>query len=61
MNTVLTVAAAKLVKEAAFKKASASLPAGEYPIDTTVRIKGTITKGQPFEQIEHMAQCMVGE
>lgn len=50
MNSVQTVAVAKAIKDAASKDASGKLTVGVHTVDFTVRVKGTITKGEDYEQ-----------
>jgi len=40
----------KAISSKEFKAASANLEPGNYAVDMTVRIAGTINKGEPFEQ-----------
>lgn len=44
------VAINKAVSSKEFKAASADLEPGTYAVDMTVRIAGTVNKGEPFEQ-----------
>jgi len=44
------VAINKAVSDKEFKAASAELPAGTYAVDMTVKVSGTINKGEAFEQ-----------
>ena len=48
------VAVSKCFSPDDVKEASQALEAGEYPIDETLRIVGTIKKGQDFYQVQHM-------
>jgi len=50
IGKVETVAIARVIKSAAEKVASSEMTAGEHPVDFTVRIKGTIKKGENYEQ-----------
>jgi len=49
MTNEMTVALAKVIKDAAAKDASGKLVAGEYPVDFTVRVKGSLKKGENYE------------
>lgn len=50
MSKIETVAVAKAIKKAAVESASSTLVAGEYPVDFTVRIKGSLKKGEDYDQ-----------
>lgn len=50
MNTLETIALAKAVSPDAYRQLSDEVTEGTYVIDCTVRLKGTIKKGKPFEQ-----------
>jgi len=52
MNELTKVAIAKVIKEKALKAARASIESGEYRIDSTVSIKGTIRVGEDSEAIQ---------
>ena len=54
MDNASIVAIAKGIKSAVVSKASDGLEAGTYNIDTLVRVKGTVTKGADFDQVQHM-------
>lgn len=45
-----TAAVACVIKEKAAKEAKAGLKVGTHGVDVTVRIRGTVTKGEDFEQ-----------
>lgn len=49
-ENIVTVAVAKVVKEAAEKAAASKIAAGEYAVDFTVRVKGTLKKGEEYDQ-----------
>jgi hypothetical protein len=49
-DTLATVATAKVHKSAAVKAASADLPVGTHTVDVLVRITGTLTRGEDFDQ-----------
>ena len=49
LSNAMTVAVAKVIKDAAAKEASGKLVAGEYPVDFTVRVKGSLKKGEDYE------------
>ena len=49
LTNAMTVAVAKVIKDAAAKEASGKLVAGEYPVDFTVSIKGSLKKGDDYE------------
>jgi hypothetical protein len=51
----LTIAIAKGIKAAAVKKASANLTVGEHQIDSIVRVRGMVKKGEDAEQVVHMS------
>ena len=55
MKNEVVVAIAKGIKSAVVSEASNGLSAGKYAIDQTVRIQGTITKGEDYDSIVHMA------
>jgi hypothetical protein len=42
------IALAKIIASAVFS------PTGTHPVDTTIRIKGTVTKGEDYDQVQHM-------
>ena len=50
MNTEHVLSIAKVIKEKAVKQASKDLAAGTYEVDFLVRILGSFTKGNDFEQ-----------
>ena len=50
------IALAKVVKEAAMKAAGANVKAGEYPVSFTVKVTGSIKKGDDYPQ-EIVAKC----
>ena len=50
LGNVETVALAKAVKAAAAKAAGEGVSAGEYPVDFTVRVSGSIKKGEDYDQ-----------
>lgn len=50
LESVEIVALGKAVKDAVLKEAGAGVKAGEYPIGFTVRIGGTIKKGEDYSQ-----------
>lgn len=54
MRNEVTVAVAKGIKSAAVSMASGALTVGTHNIDTLVRVVGTITKGEDYEQVQHM-------
>lgn len=54
MNNVTTVAIAKGIKKAVVDKASDSLDAGTYPVDTIVHLQGSIHKAEDSEMTVHM-------
>jgi hypothetical protein len=45
-----TTAVAKVIKDKALKEARATLMVGTHEVDTVVRIKGTITVGEDYEE-----------
>jgi len=45
-----TVAVGAVIKDAALKSAKSALPVGVSQVDVTVRVRGTITKGEEYEQ-----------
>lgn len=55
MSHLLTLALAKAMKGPAVKEASKELPVGEHEIDMLVNVKGTIKRGEDFEQVVHMS------
>lgn len=54
MDAVLTVAIAKALKTKEVSAASNELDAGTYTIDELVRVQGTVTKGDDYDQVIHM-------
>ena len=50
MDKIQVVALAKAIKDAVAKEASSGVVAGEYPVDFTVRVKGSIKKGEDYDQ-----------
>jgi len=50
LSKVQTVALGKAIKDAVLKEAGAGVTAGEYPVDFTVRVSGSIKKGEDYEQ-----------
>lgn len=55
MNNALIVAIAKAISPENMKAASAKLSVGEHKIDSTLRIRGAIRKGEDYPQVVHMA------
>ena len=55
MNNVVTVAIAKGIKSAAEKAAAKAIEAGSYNVDTLIHVKGSVNKGEDYEQIIHMS------
>ncbi|MGI9568824.1 MAG: hypothetical protein ACR2PH_03595 [Desulfobulbia bacterium] len=53
-NTHIILGLVKAVAPAVFKTASAECETGTHSVDTTIRIKGTVTKGEEYEQVQHM-------
>lgn len=49
-RNLILMAAHKAVSEAAFKTLSQNLEPGNYPVDCTVRIVGSLKKGKPVTQ-----------
>lgn len=49
LSKVEVVALAKAVKDAAAKEAGAGVTAGEYSVDFTVRVTGSIKKGEDYD------------
>ena len=49
MESLQTLALAKVIKEKAEKEASAAMMVGEHMIDFTVRVQGSIKKGEAYE------------
>ena len=56
MESVEVVALAKVIKDAAMKAAGANVKAGEYPVSFTVKVTGSIKKGDDYPQ-EIVAKC----
>jgi hypothetical protein len=56
LNEVKTVALAKVIKAAAEKEAAAMLKAGEYKVDFTVRVSGSMKKGEDYDS-DIVAKC----
>jgi hypothetical protein len=54
INALIKIALAKGIKASDVKDASNELGAGEHHIDTLVRVKGTLKKGDDYEQVQHM-------
>jgi len=54
MNNADTVALAKGIKSTVVSNASKDLEAGVHIIDTTVRVRGIVNKGEDYEQVQHM-------
>jgi hypothetical protein len=54
MDTLTTLALNKGIKAAAAKEASSMLEAGTHAIDTTIHVTGSVTKGEDYDQIQHM-------
>ncbi len=50
MNAIQTAVVARLVADAASKKASANVPAGKHEVDFTLRVRGEFNKGEDHEQ-----------
>ena len=50
MNNEQTIAIAKAIKDKVSKAASKELEPGQYDVDLIVRVLGSFTKGQDFEQ-----------
>jgi multidrug efflux pump subunit AcrB len=50
VNSEQTVAVAKVIKEKAVKEASKNLDPGKYDVELLVRILGSFTKGEDYEQ-----------
>jgi hypothetical protein len=50
LSGAAVIAVGKLVSEGDAKAASGSLAAGEYPVDVTVRVHGTVTRGANYTQ-----------
>jgi hypothetical protein len=50
MDNVDVLALSKAVKDAMAKKASSEVKAGEYPVCFTVSVKGSLKKGEDYEQ-----------
>jgi hypothetical protein len=51
---LIKLALGKGIKTTEIKKASDELQAGTYQVDQIVRVRGTVTKGEDYEQIVHM-------
>jgi hypothetical protein len=49
MENLQTLALSKVVKAAAEKEASAAMMVGEHMVDFTVRVQGSIKKGEAYE------------
>ncbi len=49
IENVDVVALAKVIKDAAAKEAGAAMTAGEYTVDFTVRVKGSLKKGEDYD------------
>jgi hypothetical protein len=50
LSAVEVVAVGKLVSDKESSEANASLTAGKYDVDVTVRVKGTLTRGENYVQ-----------
>lgn len=50
MSDVQTVALAKVIKKAALDAAGANVKAGEYPVNFTVKVTGSLKKGEDYDQ-----------
>ena len=50
MNSEQTIAIAKAVKDKVSKEASKDIDPGRYDVDLLVRVLGSFTKGEDFEQ-----------
>lgn len=48
MNLLQTIAIGTAVKDAALKAAKSGLKVGTYDVDMTVRVKGSVTKGEDY-------------
>jgi hypothetical protein len=49
LNAVETKAVAALISAAVAKNAASQIPVGEHAVDLTLRITGTLTKGEDYE------------
>jgi hypothetical protein len=50
LDTLSTLATSKVVKSAAAKAAAADLPVGTHAVDVLVRITGSLTRGEDYDQ-----------
>lgn len=51
MESLQTLALAKVVKAAAEKEAAAAMTVGNHMVDFTVRVQGVVTKGAAYEAV----------